>query len=480
MTKNQWRIVAVGLTAAAVAVIGIVTVSRWDQSQRWIGQARQALDQARYAEAQQYASRLEAEGRIDQARLLRGQICLQQGRDFLAERRLLLSNDRAKQAADAVAVTARAVVCPCGPGNVVSVHDPLLWPPLTALGPFAEQRRAVTERAEAALAQAVREFGEIPEESELADQATPGLAEAVALLRDLGRSAPLTALLERLRRFLEHYPDQVEAHRRLAQFYLDLNALSPALSELQQVARLDPEDGRPWRIMGLIYRDTLREGSAIDAYRQALQRRLEPHVAAEVREELAQLLVDQGFPQEALEVLQEAPTWLRNTPPCRTIEAAALWAVHRKTEARRQVEAALAEDPHHVPALRLVGKMFLDEDEPQQAVPYLRRALDLRPHDEKARHMLADAYRAAGEPAQAEAEQKKFAETVGLLREVARLGRIAHNQPENVEVRLQNARILGFLGRLGEARNWVRSALAADPDSAEARRLLRELGPPLD
>jgi tetratricopeptide (TPR) repeat protein len=455
-------------------------VFRWDPSQRWVRQARQALDQSRYAEAQQYAYRLEADGQIDQARLLRGQICLQQGRDLLAQRRLLLSNDRMKQSAEAVAVTARAVACPWGLASAVVVHDPLLWPPMTALGPFAEQRRAVTERAEAALTQAVREFGEIPEESELADQATPGLAEAVALLRDLGRAAPLTDLIERLRKFVERHPDHVEAHRRLAQFYIDLNALSPALSELQQVARLDPDDGRPWRVMGLIYRDTLREGSAIDAYRQALQRRLEPHVAAEVREELAQLLLDQGFPQEALEVLQQAPTWLRKAPPCRTIEAAALWAVHRKSEARRLVEAALAEDPHHVPALRLVGKMFLDEDEPRQAIAYLRQALELRPHDEKARHMLADAYRAAGDPAAAEAEQKKFAETVGLLREVARLGRIAHNQPWNVEVRLENARILAYLGRLGEARNWVRSALAADPDSAEARKLLRELGPPGD
>ncbi len=468
------------LAAAALSVATVAVVANRNQSARWIRLARQALDQSRYAEAQQYAYRLEAEGRIDQARLLLGQICLQQGRDLLAQRRLLLGNDRAKQSADAVAVTARAVACPCGLASAVVLHDPLLWPPLTALGPCAEQRRAITERAEAALAQAVRDFGEIPEESEAADQATPGLAEAVALLRELGRSAPLTDLLERLRKFVERHPDHVEAHRRLAQFYIDLNALSPALSELQQVARLDPDDGRPWRVMGLIYRDTLREGSAIDAYRQALQRRLEPHVAAEVREELAQLLVDQGFPQEALEVLKEAPPWLRNAPSCRTIEAAALWAVHRKTEARRLVEAALAEDPHHVPALRLVGKMFLDEDEPQQAVPCLRRALELRPHDEKARHMLADAYRAAGEPAQAEAEQKKFAETVGLLREVARLGRIAHNQPWNVEVRLQNARILGYLGRLGEARNWVRSALAADPDSAEARKLLRALGPPLD
>lgn len=451
-----------------------------DGSDRWLGQARRALEEARYAEAQQYAYRLEAEGRVEQARLLRGEIWLQQGRELLEQRRRLLHGDRIKQLADALADSARSLAVPVGIGTVVSFHDPLVWPPMFALGPFADPRRAVTERAEAALAQAVREFGEIPEESDLADQATPGLAEAVAHLRDLGRSAPLTDLLERLRNFVKRHPDHVEAHRRLAQFYIDLNALAPALTELQEVARLDPEDGRPWRFMGLIYRDTLREGSAIDAYRQALQRRLEPHVAAEVREELAQLLVEQGFVQEALAVLEAAPSWLRNSPSCRTVEAAARWTLHQKSEARRLLAQALAEDPNYVPALRLAGKMELDEDEPKRAQVLFRRALVLQPHDEKARHMLADACRAAGETAEAEAELKRFGETVGLLREVARLGRIAHNEPWNVEVRLENARLLAHLGRLSEARNWVRSALAADPDSVEARQLLRDLGPPRD
>lgn len=477
MTRDRLRKVGIGIAAGLVVLLLVVGLRRADSSQHWLRQARLALQEARYAEAQQYAVRLEAEGQTDEAHLLRGEICLRQGRDLMQQRRRLLDLDRSKQVTDLILVTGQAVAWPSAIGSGVRVHDPILWQPLWALGPFAEQRRAISERAEAALTEAVRELSALPDEGAFGDQATPLLAEAVTYLRELGRSTPLVDLTERLRAFTLRYPDHVEAHRRLAQFYIDLNALARAASELQEVARLDPADGRPWRFLGLIYRDTLREGAAIDAYREALQRRLEAHVAAEVREELAQVLVEQGFPQAAVEVLEAGPTWLRNSVAGRTLEAAARWGLHQRTEARRLVALALEEDPHHVPALRLAAQMELDEDEPEKAEHLLRRALELKPHDEKARHLLADALRAAGRTDEAEAQLRHFAETVTLLRELARLGKIAHNEPGNVEVRLQAARLLVVLGRPSEARNWVRSALAADPGSAEARRLLRELGP---
>jgi tetratricopeptide (TPR) repeat protein len=467
-------LVAVGVLLVAGVVVAIRRP--WDSPEHLSQLAEQALRESRYSEAQHYAARLEAEGRRDQSRLIRGQIWLAEGRQLWDQHRMVGEREQAQRLAGLVLAAGRLLSGLPAPPEFAAAqtHDPLLWPPLGSLGPWGAQRRALRERADAAFLQAVRELAEIPP-GPLHDAATLALAEGITHLRDLGRRPPLDLVTGRLQQLVERQPDHLEARRRLAQIYIDLNALALAQRELQEVARLDPSDGRPWRFLALIHRDTLREGLAILAYEEALRRQLQPHVAAEVREELAQLLLDQGFPQRAVEVLEAAPAWVRHSPTGRTIEAAARWNLNQKPQARQLVELALRDDPGLVAALRLAGKMYLDEDRPQQAVELLLRAVQRDPHDEKSRHLLADACRAAGDATAAAFHQQRFEETVAYLQEIGRLGKIAHQEPWNAEVRVQIARLWFTLGRPRQAATWARSALAADPGSAEARALLRNL-----
>ena len=437
--------------------------------------AIEALRGSRTLEAEEYAARLEAEGHVSEARAVRGELRVAEARKLLERRRYLAQLDRVEVLARTLLDAPQPLLNLVGPGGTSAILDPLNWQPALAAQPRGAERRSLAERAEAVLVQAVRELESIPASEPAHDQATILLAEALTNLRELDRPVPLAPIAERLKAITERQPNNLEARRRLAQIYIDLNAFSLALAQLQEVARLDPLDGRPCRFMGVVLRDSLREGEAIAAYEEALKRRLEPHVAVEVREELAQLLIDQGFPQKALQVLHEGPPVLLNDPLGKTLAAAAYWSLNEREKARALVEAALRDDSQMPRAIRLLAQMEMTEEKPENAQRLLRKLLQADPHDEKARHLLIDACRMTGEETQVATERERFEQTAGRLREVTRLGRRAHANPIDDQSRVEIARLWLSLGRRAEARSWLRSALAANPQCEEARRLLRFL-----
>ena len=85
------------------------------------------------------------------------------------------------------------------------------------------------------------------------------------------RSAAAT-LEEALRR----RPRIPEAHRLLAVIYYDLGAMKQAIAHSFNLATLEPDNGGPHRLIGMISRDYYQVGGAIAAYREALNRRLDP------------------------------------------------------------------------------------------------------------------------------------------------------------------------------------------------------------
>jgi tetratricopeptide (TPR) repeat protein len=438
--------------------------------------ADEALRLNHPADAERYAAVLQSRGRDQEAQLIRGGVCVHTGRQLLQRRAMLNRCDEAEALVRTGLAAVPCLINPTGPIGLAGIHDPLTWRPVMAAQDRGAERRTLADRAEAALRQAYRELRSISEGSDY-DEATLLLAEALTSVGTLGRPVPLYEITARLRALTARQPDHLEAHRRLAQIYIDLQAMAPAVLELREVARLDPEDGRPARFMALILRVSLNEGAALEAYEEALRRRLDAHVAVEVREELAELLVEQGFPQRAVDVLASAPAALRESPAGRTVEAAALWSLNRREEARQLVDFALKEDPGLASAIRLRAQMYLTEERPQEARALLEGLLKKDPFDEKALHLAIDACKLTGDAETAAAHRQVFDQTVARLRDATQLGRTAYTQPWDADTRLRAGKTWLELGRQQVARSWLRAALAADPTSAEARRLLAQLDP---
>ena len=134
--------------------------------------------------------------------------------------------------------------------------------------------------------------------------------------------------------------------------------------------------------------------------------------------------------------------------------------------ARRCYDAALAGDPGHVRALRLLGVLLWQEGDAAGALEPLDRALALAPHDVAVLRARGAALLAAGRPDEAAAA---FAEAL-------------EREPDDAETAFNLGLAERRLGRAGAALAPLRRAVELRPDLAAARRELelaeREAAPP--
>jgi tetratricopeptide (TPR) repeat protein len=261
-----------------------------------------------------------------------------------------------------------------------------------------------------------------------------------------------------LRYVLDEAPNAIDAHRGLAALYYDQGALTSAIQHLQRVAELDPEDGRPYRFMGHIYKDLEQNAEAIEAFRQALGRSLGAAFAEDVKENLAEVLVKHSDYQDALQILASSTPQAADVPKLLALRARCLWALQQVADARSVLDRALAEHASSVELLRLRGEIFLQENEPQKAAELLERALSFDRHEQTSRQLLAQAYAALGKTVEA-AEQKRLAgQTQEYLHQMTQLSREAMTRPWDAAVRKQLAEVCDHLDRPELAAMWRQAA----------------------
>jgi tetratricopeptide (TPR) repeat protein len=305
------------------------------------------------------------------------------------------------------------------------------------------------------LKRAVNEFNQIRDQGAIRLEAAALSGQCILYAKNPAEAA-------RVFRFvLEQKPDHVDAHRSLAAVYFDQGADLLAVRHLEEVARLDPHDGRAHRLMGRIYKERASQhDKAIPCYREALRRHLSPSVAEEVRQELAECLVREGAFAEGLEVLDGS-----NPPPARQAQALALrgeclYGLGRAERARSVVEQALTTHPDSPDLLRLRARLHLDADEARAAADLLARAVALDRSDYRGRHLLALAYARLGRRDEAAEQHRLVEETRDRLKKVTELsGEVASN-PWDASLHLRLAELCDQLGKPDEAGMWRRSAAA--------------------
>ena len=312
------------------------------------------------------------------------------------------------------------------------------------------------------LARAIDEFNRIRDRGDLQVEASAVYGQWFLL------ELHMPAEAERFLRFVaSKKPDHVDARRGLASIYYDQRAWAAAVGHLAAWGDLDPSDGRPYRLIGLIYREMDQPKPAIPAYREALRRTLQPGVAEEVRLELAECLTAQSEYVEALEVLGGAGSTGADDPRAVAARAECLWGLRRGAEAGELLDAALARGPAEADLLRLRARIHLADQKPEPAAELLERVVRDHPHDHASRYQLSLAYEGLGRSADA-AEQRKLVEkTQAELKRLTDLVHEAGDKPWDGSLRRRAAELCRGLGRPDLAAAWQRAAAACPPAPEE-------------
>jgi arylsulfatase A-like enzyme/Tfp pilus assembly protein PilF len=120
------------------------------------------------------------------------------------------------------------------------------------------------------------------------------------------------------------------------------------------------------------------------------------------------------------------------------------------------LKEVIHEDPKVIDAWFMLGNMYAKVGRQQEAIPYFKQALALKPDDDMAVVNLANAYRQIGRDEDALVGFKRFLEL----------------DPKNSQVRYSLAEILLDRGDLGGAEEQLRQAIAIEPKLVAARNAL--------
>ncbi len=309
---------------------------------------------------------------------------------------------------------------------------------------------------------AVAEFNQV--------EATEVRLEAAALYGEwLVRHQAQPAEAERLLRFvLSERPEDVVAHRGLAAIYYDQGAWALAVLHLLRWADLDPRDGRPYRFLGLIYKEMDQPAPAIPCYREALRRELKGAVAQEVREELAECLVAQSLYAEALEALQDCGPRAAEAPGLVALRGESLAGLGQAAEAEGLLDRALERHPSSADLLRVRGKLFMAAQKPAEAARLFERALNQDPHDTTSRYQLALACEGLGWRDEAAKHRRALEQTKEGMQALTKLIEEAGEKPWDAALQQRLAATCQELGRPDLARRWQRAAASSAPSGGSA------------
>jgi tetratricopeptide (TPR) repeat protein len=266
----------------------------------------------------------------------------------------------------------------------------------------------------------------------------------------------------------------VDAHRGLASIYFDQGAMSRATFHLQNWAELDPQDGRPYRLMAFIDKEQENYADAIKHYREALSRTLPQGVPnqhrARLRKELAECLVKSMDYKAALELLDGFSPLPNDASAVEVLRAECLIGLGKMQEARTALENALEiyKDNNHL--YRLRAKLYSQAGEYEKALADLSRALLIDRQDSESRYQLVLALEQSGRTAEAAEHKRTLEEFKKDTSERQDLEHAALERPWDAAPRWRLAELWQKAGRPDLAQKCREAAAQCPPPDAAAAR----------
>lgn len=264
-------------------------------------------------------------------------------------------------------------------------------------------------------------------------------------------------LLEAERAFafvLSEDPDHLGANHGLADLYYFQGALLRARDYLDRVMQLDPADGRAFWLKGHILKDLDRKTDAAPLLKDALARKLPDNLRDAAREDLGEILVEQGEFAAALEVVKGG-----DGAGMQALRADALRGLGRAAEAQTLLDDALRRHPSTPPLLYRRAQLYLDAGDPGPAAVLLEKAVQ-NADDRRTRHLLGQAYERLNRPDDAARERRRVEEIKNGEQELTALNREANDRPWDPAVRRRMAEVCRRIGRKDLAEMWDRAAAA--------------------
>jgi tetratricopeptide (TPR) repeat protein len=315
------------------------------------------------------------------------------------------------------------------------------------------------DEAEEHLQQAQRE------QRQFSDEVLREWALHRAALGDLQRSElyllPLTQ---------EESKEAFLAYEALAQGYQRNYLIAQSLFLLDQWLKRRPNDVGPLLVRGRLWMRVYNCQRAILDYRRALE--LEPE-CDEAQRGLAVGLTETSRWNEAVPYWEELHRRLPVDLEVRVNLARCLGHLEQERQAQQMLLAVLEERPDHHLALRSLGKIFLEEQQPAEAETWLRRAIRAAPQDYRSHWLLYQALKQQDKTAEAERHLEQ-AQQVELRWQ--RLSKITQQElavrPHDAVLQTELGVLLLDLGYKEAGRNWLLAALQEDPNCAPARAAL--------
>ncbi len=235
-----------------------------------------------------------------------------------------------------------------------------------------------------------------------------------------------------------------------------------------------PRDLQPRLIRARLSKKNQDWKGAESAYRQVLE--VAP-ASAEAMLGLADVLMTQQRPADALEYYLRIPPGSSETIPARAGAATCLVTLGRVSQAREILSDLLAAHPDQPLGLRALGRVELEAGNYQRATELLRKSQLQEPENDETLYLLAGALRGIGEIDEARRLSSKVKQIREANVEINRLATIVAQEPDNVAARYQIGQLLLSIGMQKEALVWLKSVLQFEPGHTAAREEIERFEP---
>ena len=296
--------------------------------------------------------------------------------------------------------------------------------------------------------------GDNPKAIELISRAVALRPNVPAFHANLAEAYRATGQLERAagccRAALGLWPDYPEALCNLGLALQGLGKRAEAVDQFRRALELRPQFATAHNNLGIVLRDLGQLDEALEHFRRAVE--LEPNFAP-ARTNLGQMLLDRGQAEEALPHCEEA---VRLQPDMAALHhnlGNAQRAMERYVEARASYLEALRLEPELAPAHAHLGLTMVREGQASEALPWVKRAVELEPVNATYQEILAEVHMELEEPGQA---IEHFEQALALSEEPRPGVHLSIGWAKQEE------------GRVDEARAHYQTALEIQPDSAGA------------
>jgi tetratricopeptide (TPR) repeat protein len=275
---------------------------------------------------------------------------------------------------------------------------------------------------------------------------------------------------------LKQRPGWTPALLGLGQCTLNLKLLGMGVDVYQKAIKAAPNSADAWIGLGIAYyNQRIRFGDSLAAF----------HRAEKLSPERSDYYADYSNSLRANFKFDEAEGLLRTRLAGATQDArcnyllALLLEDHnptpeREQEAEKRLRLALQVEPDQAAAAAQLGKVMLNKN-PNEAVALLEKVVKSDLFDTASLMSLAQAYRKAGRPADAEKSQARFRQISHYVARQKYLEDQLRRQPLNVDLHLQLARHYTQGGQSSKAQVAMDAAYMLQVDRARATRALDTL-----